>query len=194
MKKTTYKKKVDTAIFKKINYVLILAIILFAFSQVARIFAPSFINIDNAFIQIKVQEEEVQNNSIFFVGAIILYIMMFNFLYHQIDKAEKGALTGVAMAMAGTTSELLDIIIFGHQVNYLKIGFLPTINFAIIFMILGWVIWIGSLIMYSSSHDLRLQRVYEEQEEELQTGKSAKMENIEKEIKKNKKANKKKSK
>lgn len=180
MKKTTY--NVNNKIYKLIIY----TIILFVIALAARYLAPNFINVENSFIQIKVEDANASNYNVYYVGLIFLFVMIYNFLYHQIDKAEKGVMLAISLVISGTLANLIDILISNGIVNYIKVGNLFSTSLATCFMIIGWVIWIGSLIMYSSSHDLRLKKIYEAQDEELATGKSSKIEEV-KPKKKNKK-------
>ncbi len=177
MTRTTLNKKSITNNIKKIEYLIIFIVIFLALSRMAIRFAPNFINIENSFIQIKVEEASPSSYNVFIAGAVLLFVMIYNFLYHQLDKAEYSVILAIGMVVGGTVSNLIDIVFSGQLVNYVKLWGVLNTNIASIFMILGWVIWIGTLIMYSSMHDLKLRKVYEEQDEELATGKSSKIDN-----------------
>ena len=80
--------------------------------------------------------------TIFIIGSVLYF-------YYQNEKSPgagggAGLRTGLALVLAGAISNLVDRIIYGHTIDYVRI-FTGVINLADVFIVTGFILYFSSL-------------------------------------------------
>lgn len=92
------------------------------------------------------------NSTLFFilVNIVVLGIII-KFIYSQKDRIDKKTLTSFTLILSGGFSNLIDRIVRGCVVDYIDITKyikFPLFNIADIFIVVGWIMLLISIIIY----------------------------------------------
>lgn len=92
------------------------------------------------------------NSTLFFilVNIVVLGIIV-KFIYSQKDRIDKKTLASFTLILSGGFSNLIDRIVRGCVVDYIDITKyikFPLFNIADIFIVVGWIMLLVSIIIY----------------------------------------------
>lgn len=143
---------------KKIfKIVLILGIILILFDQTGKILVNCFVEKDISIIPndilsvTKVNNEGIafglnKQNLINIFLSIIVLIFVFNYIIKQKERMTNLIIVYLTLIISGGISNVLDRIFKGAVFDFIKIGDFPVFNFADMFIVIGWVLFLINFI------------------------------------------------
>ena len=157
----------------KIVYIVLFSVLLIVIDQVLK-YGAIYLESQNQFSEVEIATSGM-NLRYYLLFSFLLIVFIISFVKNQIDKIDKTVCTALSLIITGVVGNLIDKIVKGGVINIIKIPLLPTSNLASICMLMGWIIFIISLVSYNSLSNLELKRIIEKQDEELETGKSSKI-------------------
>ena len=81
--------------------------------------------------------------------TIFVLVIIINFLKNQIERIDKKTTIALSLVISGGIGNLIDRIIRGAVIDFIKIFKIPTFNFADVFVVCGWILLIIFLIDYT---------------------------------------------
>ena len=141
---------------KKIfKIILIICFILIIIDQSSKILINKFIQDDVKIIPNNILTiTKVENEGIAFglnkrnLGNIALNIIVL--IISQKDNMTKSIIIFLSLILAGGISNVIDRIFKGAVFDFIKIGEFPVFNFADIFIVFGWILFVIDFIKYTS--------------------------------------------
>ncbi len=175
-KKIEEQKQKSNMIKTKLIYIIVLIIAFVLIDQLTKFLAPGIVNSlnDDSLIELNISENSNDIGMSVMISILVIGLAI-NFIYHQIDKMEKSASTAVSMIIAGCIGNLIDRVFKGGIINILKLGNGFYFNLASLYIVVGWILIIFSMMIFSSMNDLQFKKAIEAQDEELATGKNSKV-------------------
>lgn len=82
--------------------------------------------------------------------SLVFIVIIVKFLKNQKNNIDKKTEIILYMILSGGISNLIDRIIRGAVVDFISVGIFPIFNIADIFIVTGWILFIISLVIYSS--------------------------------------------
>lgn len=146
---------------KIIKIVIIVILIIVAVDQLTKFLASKYVTekIGGSYIYLEVTEntgmafgfnEDNENNILL---SIFVLIVLISFLRNQSKEIDKKTLIAISMVIGGGCSNLIDRIFRGGVLDFMKILFIPNCNIADICVVLGWILIVIFLIVYTQKED-----------------------------------------
>ena len=116
-----------------IKKIVILITVLVLLDQISKIIAYSFFKLATHY-------EEISNNNIsYIIISIIVVAMIIKYISSNNLFIKKDSKIILSFAIAGAISNVIDRVIQGHVINFIKIGNIMEINLAYIYIIIAWI-------------------------------------------------------
>lgn len=145
---------------EKKNIILItLSVLLIAIDQLSKILVSIFINnpLGNDFFGLEVATNRgiafgLNNSSNLanIVLTIAILGLIISFIKKQNEKIDNKTMVALSLMISGGISNLIDRFIRGGVLDFIKIYKFPIFNLADIFVVIGWILLIVFIMMYSS--------------------------------------------
>ena len=87
------------------------------------------------------------------VVTIIILILILNFVINQKDRIDKKTGISLCLITAGGISDLIDRFIYKGVVDYIDMIGFPIFNLADVYIVVGWVLLVVSVISYSTKKE-----------------------------------------
>ena len=87
------------------------------------------------------------------VVTIIILILILNFVINQKDRIDKKTGISLCLITAGGISNLIDRFIYKGVVDYIDMIGFPIFNLADVYIVVGWVLLVVSVISYSTKKE-----------------------------------------
>ena len=82
--------------------------------------------------------------------SIIILVVIFNYIISQKSKLTKTVVVYLSFIIAGGISNVIDRIFKGAVFDFIKIGSFPVFNFADVFIVCGWLLFVINFIKYTA--------------------------------------------
>ncbi len=145
---------------EKKNIILItLSVLLIAIDQLSKILVSIFINnpLGNDIIGFEVATNRGiafglndSSNLANIVLTIAILGLIISFIKKQNEKIDNKTMVALSLMISGGISNLIDRFIRGGVLDFIKIYKFPIFNLADIFVVIGWILLIVFIMMYSS--------------------------------------------
>ena len=87
------------------------------------------------------------------VVTIIILILILNFVINQKDRIDKKTGISLCLITAGGISNLIDRFIYKGVVDYIDMIGFPIFNLADVYIVVGWILLVVSVISYSTKKE-----------------------------------------
>ena len=78
--------------------------------------------------------------------CLLVLVLVFNFIINQKDKMTKPVIIFLSLIISGGISNIIDRIFRGFVFDFIKIGTFPVFNFADVFIVFGWILFLISFL------------------------------------------------
>ncbi len=142
---------------KIIKLIVIIAIILIIIDQISKILITNLVSspIGNDYFKIEISNNTGMafgfnsgNIKNIFITILILFIIL-KFVINQLERINKKTAVAIGMVVGGGISNLIDRIIRGSVLDFIKIYKFAIFNLADVFIVCGWILLIIFLIDFS---------------------------------------------
>ena len=142
---------------KIIKLIVIIAIILIIIDQISKILITNLVSspIGNDYFKIEISNNTDMafgfnsgNIKNIFITILILFIIL-KFVINQLERINKKTAVAIGMVVGGGISNLIDRIIRGSVLDFIKIYKFAIFNLADVFIVCGWILLIIFLIDFS---------------------------------------------
>ena len=148
---------------KIIKIIVIISILLIIVDQTSKVLIDKFINepIGNEYFKIEIVNNtgmafgfnEGNGKNIFLTICVLVIII--NFIRTQIERIDVKTSIALSFVLAGGISNLIDRIIRGSIFDFIKIYKFPIFNFADMCIVIGWILLIVFLAIYSKKIEVK---------------------------------------
>jgi signal peptidase II len=138
-----------------ISILLVLTIVLILIDQISKFLISKIGNIGNGFFRI----ENVYNSGIAFginsdnikniILSVFVICIVIYFTYNQRKMIDRRTTIALSMVIAGGISNIIDRIFRGAIFDFIAIWKFPIFNLADSFVVIGWILFIICLIIFS---------------------------------------------
>lgn len=87
------------------------------------------------------------------VVTIIILILILNFVINQKDRIDRKTGISLCLITAGGISNLIDRFIYKGVVDYIDMIGFPIFNLADVYIVIGWILLVVSVISYSTKKE-----------------------------------------
>ena len=162
MNKSKNGKKVSSK--KTLIFTIILITFLILVDQISKYIVINNVNeeinlIDNV-LSIKLLENSgiafginSGNNKTNIIASIIVLCLVIKFLITKKDMISIYVRILLSLIIAGGIGNVIDRIVYGAVVDFIKFSEIPTFNLADFYIVIGWILFVISVIMYSVKKD-----------------------------------------
>ena len=137
--------------------ILIIGFVLIVLDQTSKIVINNFMENDIKIIPNDILTiTKVENEGIAFglnkqnIGnialSVIVLAVIFNYIISQKDRMKKSIIIFLSFIISGGISNVLDRIFKGAVFDFIKIGEFPVFNFADMFIVCGWILFVINFI------------------------------------------------
>ena len=137
--------------------ILIIGFVLIILDQTSKIVINNFMENDIKIIPNDILTiTKVENEGIAFglnkqnIGnialSVIVLAVIFNYIISQKDRMKKSIIIFLSFIISGGISNVLDRIFKGAVFDFIKIGEFPVFNFADMFIVCGWILFVINFI------------------------------------------------
>ena len=137
--------------------ILIISFVLIVLDQTSKIVINNFMENDIKIIPNDILTiTKVENEGIAFglnkqnIGnialSVIVLAVIFNYIISQKDRMKKSIIIFLSFIISGGISNVLDRIFKGAVFDFIKIGEFPVFNFADMFIVCGWILFVINFI------------------------------------------------
>ena len=82
--------------------------------------------------------------------SVIILIVIFNYIIAQKDRLTKMVVIYLSFIISGGISNVIDRIFKGAVFDFIKIGSFPVFNFADIYIVCGWILFVINFVKYTA--------------------------------------------
>lgn len=144
---------------KIIILILIISIILIIIDQTSKVIVKSKYKepVGNDIISIELSQNEGiafglnSGNTKNIVLTIIILLIIINFVMHQKDRITTSNAVAISLIFAGGMSNLIDRILHGGVVDFIKVNKFAIFNIADCYIVYGWIMLIILLIKFNKN-------------------------------------------
>ena len=143
----------------KNKILVILSIILIIIDQLSKLLIMAYVKapIGNDYFKIEV----VSNTGIAFgfnnssnitniLLSLIVIALIIRFIKMQNERIDNKTMVALSLMISGGISNVIDRLIRGGVIDFIKIMHFPIFNIADIFIVVGWVLLVVFILLYSS--------------------------------------------
>ena len=143
----------------KNKILVILSIILIIIDQLSKLLIMAYVKapIGNDYFKIEV----VSNTGIAFgfnnasnitniLLSLIVIVLIIRFIKVQNERIDNKTMVVLSLMISGGISNVIDRLIRGGVIDFIKIMHFPIFNIADIFIVVGWVLLVVFILLYSS--------------------------------------------
>ena len=143
----------------KNKILVILSIILIIIDQLSKLLIMAYVKapIGNDYFKIEV----VSNTGIAFgfnnasnitniLLSLIVIVLIIRFIKVQNERIDNKTMVALSLMISGGISNVIDRLIRGGVIDFIKIMHFPIFNIADIFIVVGWVLLVVFILLYSS--------------------------------------------
>lgn len=142
---------------KTVKLIVIITIVLIIIDQVSKILVSNYlkepIGNDNFKLEIcynsgmalGLNEGNVKN----IVISIFVLAIVISFIKNQIERIDTKTAIAISMIIGGAIGNLIDRFIRGSILDFIKISIFPVFNLADCFVVIGWLLIVVFLIIFS---------------------------------------------
>ena len=143
----------------KNKILVILSIILIIIDQLSKLLIMAYVKapIGNDYFKIEV----VSNTGIAFgfnnssnitniLLSLIVIALIIRFIKMQNERIDNKTMVALSLMISGGISNVIDRFIRGGVIDFIKIMHFPIFNIADIFIVVGWVLLVVFILLYSS--------------------------------------------
>ena len=143
----------------KNKILVILSIILIIIDQLSKLLIIAYVKapIGNDYFKIEV----VSNTGIAFgfnnssnitniLLSLIVIALIIRFIKMQNERIDNKTMVALSLMISGGISNVIDRLIRGGVIDFIKIMHFPIFNIADIFIVVGWVLLVVFILLYSS--------------------------------------------
>lgn len=143
----------------KNKILVILSIILIIIDQLSKLLIIAYVKapIGNDYFKIEV----VSNTGIAFgfnnssnitniLLSLIVIALIIRFIKMQNERIDNKTMVALSLMISGGISNVIDRFIRGGVIDFIKIMHFPIFNIADIFIVVGWVLLVVFILLYSS--------------------------------------------
>lgn len=87
------------------------------------------------------------------VITIVILILILNFVINQKDRIDRKTVISLCLITAGGISNLIDRFIYKGVVDYIDMIGFPIFNLADVYIVVGWILLVVSVISYSTKKE-----------------------------------------
>ena len=149
---------------KNKKVLLMIIIIILLIDQLSKIIILNIINESKIIIPKLLEIEIVKNIGIafglndgnlknIFITMIIL-ILIINFIIKQQNNIDKKMTTALSLILGGGISNLIDRIVRGGVVDFIKVSTFPIFNIADISIVVGWILLIICVVNFGINKEM----------------------------------------
>ena len=146
---------------KILKIIVIIGIVLIILDQTSKILFSNFMKNDISIIPNDILTITKVENEGFAFGlnkqnlaniclSVIILILIFNYINAQKQRMTKPIVIYLSLIISGGISNIIDRIFRGAVFDFIKIGDFPVFNFADMFIVCGWILFVINFIKYTA--------------------------------------------
>ena len=82
--------------------------------------------------------------------SLIVIALIISFIKRQSERIDNKTMVALSLMISGGISNIIDRIICGGVIDFIKVLKFPIFNLADIFVVVGWILLIVFILMYST--------------------------------------------
>lgn len=148
---------------KKIKIIIIISMIIIIIDQFSKFLVSKFINNSVKIIPRILEIEIIKNTGIAFgmnsgniknIFITILFLaLIINFVKKQFKFIDKKTMFSLSLMFGGGISNVIDRILRGGVLDFIKISTFPIFNIADISIVVGWILLIINIVKFTGDEE-----------------------------------------